>query len=433
MGCKSPRTLWVKAGGRMSILPAGTILPGQSGPIAPDFVGFKGSGMHPGQIVTLDCRTCASCVVKYQNALIGSLLAETAYSQQAVRLDLTYANDPGSDSRSDLAHKMLNGGHIREFTERMRKARGFGRVRYLVAGEYGPLRGRAHWHSVLIFEDGMPPFDFSAARYNDERLWPYGFVRARPVGHAADFAYACKYAVKSTKAMQGHEGFMPGVETVLRRSRIPPLGLPFFLERARQAADFGIPLSMHYMPPGGLKVANYHVRGLASRSRMAHAYLDRLAENGYDVRFYRDAPPSYQPCGPRIPLSPDKDIDRLLATVCRERRLAALPEKTLQQDVAEMVADFGERQARQLRINRLEDQKRVDRELRRSRRLLRRLAAERRIAAEERRLAALSVRPSPPVFDAGGDPFGCAGADWDDFDADLSAFDVVRSGSWRDF
>lgn len=433
MGCRSPRSLWVKGSGRLSVLPAGTILPGQSAPIAPDFAGFKGSGMHFGRIVTLDCRTCVSCIVKYQNALIGSLLAETAYAEHAVRLDMTYANDEGSDTRSDLAHKMLNGAHIREFTERMRKARGFGRVRYLVAGEYGPLRGRAHWHAVLIFEDGMPPFDFTADRYNDARLWPYGFVRARPITDEASFAYACKYAVKSTKAMQGNQQFLPGVETVLRRSRIPPLGQPFFIERAVKQADFGIPLSMRYMPPGGVRAANYHVRGLASRLRMAHAYLDRLAEAGHDVTYAGELPRSYRPTGRPVPVSPDPDILRLLDQACRERRLAALPAMTLQQDVAEMVADFEARQARQSRINLLEDQKRVARDLRRSKRRLRKLAVERRVAAEERRLAALAVRPLPPASYGGAHPFGSGGSDWDDFDADQFGFDVVRSGSWRDF
>lgn len=346
--------MWVKGNGKFSIIPPGAILPGQDLPVQPEFGGFSGSqskGMHQGQVITVDCRTCASCIVKYQNALIGACLAETAFAESAVSITMTYANDPGSDTRSDLAHKMLNGDHIRQFTERLRKARGFGRARYLVAGEYGPLHGRAHWHAVLIFEDGMPPFDFSAERYNDNRLWPYGFIHARPCEDEAGFAYACKYAVKSTKAMADNPHYMPGVETVMRRSRIPPLGEPFFLERAAQQADYGVPLSMRYMPPGGLQKANYHVRGKASRLRMAHAYLDRLAEQGFDVSFYRDRSLGYVPVGPSVPLSPDKDIDRLLAEAVRERRLAAQPLLTPEAEAAAFVADMAERQARQERIN----------------------------------------------------------------------------------
>lgn len=354
MPCKSPKTLWVKGNGKFSIVPPGTILPGQLGPVHPDFAGFAGKhskGMHQGQIITIDCRVCSSCIVKYQNALIGSLLSETAYAQQAVSLTMTYANDAGSDTRSDLAHKMLNGDHVRQFTERLRKARGFGRVRYLVAGEYGPLYGRAHWHAVLIFENGVPPFDFSSPRYNDNRIWDHGFISAKPCEDEAGFAYACKYAVKSTKAMHDSPNYMPGIETVMRRSRIPPLGQPFFIQRAVEQADYAVPLSMKYLPPGGLKKANYHVRGLASRSRMADAYLDRLQEAGHDVTYFQDAPPSYQLRGLPIPVPPDPDICRLLETACRERRLAALPALTPKQEVSRLVADLAERQAKQERLN----------------------------------------------------------------------------------
>lgn len=417
MACKSPKTMWVKGNGKFSIIPAGAILPGQDMPVHPDFGGFSGAqskGMHKGQIITIDCRVCSSCIVKYQNALIGSLLAETAYAEKAVSMTMTYANDPGSDTRSDLAHKMLMPGHIREFTERLRKARGFGRVRYLVAGEYGPLYGRAHWHAVLIFEDGMPAFDFSSPRYNDNRLWPYGFISAKPCVDEAGFAYACKYAVKSTKAMQGNQHYLPGVETVMRRSRIPPLGLPFFIEQAKRQADFGIPLSMKYLPPGGLKKANYHVRGLSSRLRMAHAYLDRLQEAGYDVTYFQDRPLGYQPGGRPIPVSPDPDICRLIETACRERRLASLPSLSPQEEAAAFVAEMAERQARQERINAAVAERRE--------------AAAVRAAVERGKRFGESFRSDPL------DPF------WIEFDkeADLAAgslwaVDVVKSGSWRDF
>lgn len=395
--------MWVKGNGKFSIIPPGTVLPGQDIPVHPDHAGFSGKhskGMHEGQIITVDCRVCSSCIVKYQNALIGACLAETSYAESAVSMTMTYRNDENSDTRSDLAHKMLIGNHVREFSERLRKARGFGRVRYLVAGEYGPLHGRAHWHAVLIFEDGMPPFDFSAERYNDNRLWPYGFISAKPCIDEAGFAYACKYAVKSTKAMQGNQHYMPGVETVMRRSRIPPLGEPFFLERAVQQADFGVPLSMRYMPPGGLEKANYHVRGLASRLRMAHAYLERLADAGHDVAYFQDKPLGYVPNGRPIPVSPDPDICRLIETACRERRLASLPSVTLEQEAAQLVSDFRDREVRQERINAAQ--------------------AERREAAAVQRARERNARMLRESRDEPDNPI------WDDWDGDAYASAVQR-------
>lgn len=410
MACINPKVFMVNGKGRFFVLPQDTVFPGQAGPVHPDYAGFAGRlgpGMHSARPITVDCRVCWSCIVKYQNSMVGALLAETAYAQQAVRFDMTYANDPGSDTRSDLAHKMLNGRHIREFAERLRKARGFGRVRYLVAGEYGPLYGRAHWHSVLIFEDGMPEFDFSADRYNDNRLWPYGFVRARPCETEAGFAYAAKYAVKSTKAMAGNPHYLPGVETVLRRSRIPPLGQSFFIDQAVKQAEYAVPLSMRYLPPGGASKANYHVRGKAVRLRMAQAYLATLAAAGHDVSFYGVPPLGYVPTGSVIPVSGDLDIARLLQEAIRERHLASLPDLSLEQEAARLVEDFAERQAKQDRINAFQAQRRA-------------AAAVKRAKARSRALA-LSFRDDPD------DPF------WDHFDASRYALDVGRNGSWHDF
>lgn len=404
--CLASKTFWVAGSGQHTLLAADMLLPGQSGVVHPSYVGSGsslGTGFQSGRMVTIDCRTCWPCIQKYQNAVVGSLLAETAFAEKAVSLTLTYANDAGSDTRSDLAHKMLMGNHIREFTERMRRRRDFGRARYLVAGEYGPLHGRAHWHAIVIFTDGVPEFDFSAERYNDNRLWPFGFIQAKPCETEKGFAYAAKYAVKAQQIMKGHDGYMPGVETVLRRSRIPPLGLPFFLERATEQADFGVPLSMNYLPPGGVEKARYHVRGLASRLRMAHAYLDRLAEQGFDVSSYGVLPVGAPPAsGPRIPVSPDADISRLLQRALRERHLLAQP---VADDFQEFADALAERQLVQERINAAE--------LKRRRKAA--MARQDRISREYE----LSFRDDPD------DPF------WHDYDAARHAESVLRRGSWK--
>lgn len=409
MGCKSPRTLWVAGNGRYSVVPPGSILPGQDGPVHPDFGGFSGpqsKGMQSGQIITIDCRTCSSCIVKHQNALIGSCLAETEHAKHVVSITCTYGNDPGSDTRSDLAHKMLTKPHVREMMQRLVHNRALGRFRYLMAGEYGPLYGRAHWHGILIFEENMPQFDFTASRYNDNRIWPYGFIQARPVDDPAQIAYVCKYATKSTQAMKDHQGFLPGVETALMRSRIPPLGQPFFIDRAVQQAEWAVPLSMRYMPPGGVQSANYHVKGKASRLRMASAYLDQLETMGHDVTYFDWVPRGYQFTGPGIPRSPDKDICRLVEEAVRQRRLDAVPDLTPRQQLAAIKADVAERVLKQERANAV-------------------IAKRREAQAVKRAVArndafARSFRQSPD------DPY------WLDFDASRHAFDLVKSGAWRD-
>lgn len=405
MGCKNPRTFWVKANNRYSLAPEGTLLPGQDAPVHPDFAGTKG-GFQAGRMVTVDCRVCWSCILRAQNSMIGSLLGESQNAKHVVAFTGTYANDPGSDTRSDLAHKMLTKPHIREMTQRLVHDRSLGRFRYFMAGEYGPLRGRAHWHGVFIFEDNMPAFDFSAERYNDNRIWPYGFMQARPVTDLAQLKYVVKYAAKSSYAMKDDPVYLPGVDTALMRSRIPPLGLPFFIEQAIRCADFGIPLSMRYMPPAGDPKANYHVKGLRSRSAMALAYLDHLDLMGYDTRYYEWVPGDYQFTGPRIPISPDADINRLIEAVVRQRRLDAVPDLSPRRALTAIKADFAEREAKQERLNAAIAKRRASD------------AVKRKVA--ENLAFTHSFRTDPH------DPW------WSEFDSNRHALDLVRTGSWRD-
>lgn len=369
MACKNRVSFWSYGDGRYKIIEPGSFLSGQTSPVHADYAGFRskrGPGMARGQLVTIDCRKCSGCILRYQNSIVGSALAEMGYAQNAIRFDMTYANDPGSNTRSDLANKMFIPKHITDFTERLRRMRDFGRVRYLIGGEHGPLHGRVHYHSVLIFEDKMPAFDFSSDRYNDERLWPYGFVSAKPITSEAQVSYAIKYCVKGTKALKDSNDYMPGMEVLLRRSSIPPLGQPFFIDKAIQEAEYGIPLSMKYFPTGGHAKANYHVRGKAIRKRMCHAFLDHLELQGYDTEYFDYVPPGYEFTGPRIPYSTDPDLARLLEETVRERRLDQLPIMTNRQEKRAMRAEFRDREAKQERINAREAEQREAAKVRRA-------------------------------------------------------------------
>lgn len=351
MPCNNQRPVYVK--NRLHVLNADDIIPVEGGfrHVPENLRGFKNTGMQQGYYLLIDCGRCYSCRVKAINSRAGSMLAESQYSQNSAFLTLTYANDPGSNGRGDLAHKMLLKRHIREFTERMRMDRTLGRLRWFCAGENGPLHGRSHWHMILFGVDGrFPDFDYSA-KMSHSRLWPYGHINAKPLPDGKAMSYVAKYSVKSMAALRDDGDFMPGHEVATSYSKYPPLGADFFDDLGYRQADLGVPLSFHYLPPGGDRKANYSVKGGKSRAIVADAYIEQLAAMGYDVSFFGRCPSGHTPQGPLIPISPNKWVNKVIGEVVRQRNLTFLPDETPRAALASIKADFAEREAQQERLN----------------------------------------------------------------------------------
>ena len=94
------------------------------------------------------CRQCWRCKKNRINDYVGRCLAEAATSLHVCAITLTYA------PRDDLADKVLNPRHFQLFMKLLRRAGH--KVRYLVAGEYGDLKGRSHFHALLFFTEMQP-------------------------------------------------------------------------------------------------------------------------------------------------------------------------------------------------------------------------------------------------------------------------------------
>lgn len=387
----------------MRALRATEQLPG--GVVTQDMAGFRNGGFQPGYYLPADCRQCPSCLQKAINSRVGAMLAESSLAHDSAFLTLTYANDAGSSTRSDLAHRVLMKKHMREFTERIRRDRSLGRCRWFYSGEYGELYGRAHWHVILFGVDGrFPDFDYSS-ELSHSRLWPYGHINAKPVPDAKLMAYAAKYAVKSLAGFKESSIFLSGTEAVYSASARPPLGGEFFADHGRRLADYGVPLSFNYMPAGGIRAANYTVKG-RSRKLMANAYLDRLHEMGFDVTRYGSSGRSADlQAGQPVPRSPDLWVETEIRKVMRERALSLLPDLTPEEDFKELSEAHAERQAVNQRILDAQARKRHKAAVARQR--------------ERSRAFALSFRDDP------SDPF------WDEFDARRNAVDLLRGGAWK--
>lgn len=217
--------------------------------------------------VPVPCKACWRCRSNRLSDYVARLLAEAAMARESCTLTMTYA------PRDDLADKVINPRHFQEFMKRLRRA-GHS-VRYFVAGEYGDLKGRTHFHALLFFGHMVPlvyenekgemvqrgmvpryksdypdglsqedaPFcrDIPNERMVHIREWPHGHVKVDWSMHERAVRYVAKYLLAEDKDTAW-----------VSFSKKPALGAAWFAAKAEQALGYGVqPHSFEYAPPGG--------------------------------------------------------------------------------------------------------------------------------------------------------------------------------------
>lgn len=188
----------------------------------------------------IPCRFCWACLKNKQNDLIGKALMEAASCDWSMVVTLTYDNKKLPND--DLSATLINKKHFQDLMKRLRKSHS---IRYLVAGEYGKRKRRAHFHAVF-FGVGLQP-EIPPLRTREHwEPWPYGFSYF-DVCDAKSIEYIAKYLTKAKKPKtdQEHE------EEWVSYSKKPPLGIRFVLEHAdRHVAEKIVPRSFRINPPG---------------------------------------------------------------------------------------------------------------------------------------------------------------------------------------
>jgi len=218
----------------------------------------------------VSCRKCWQCKRKRVNDFVGRALCEAAYSDYTMSLTLTYAPD-----RSDGADKYLTPAHFQKFIRALRDAHH--KIRYIVVGEYGELRNRAHFHAILFGTDTYDP-DTGQRRKRPQACsstnpahligdipnkenchipyWPHGHIWADHGADEASLRYTLKYVLKSDD--KSNHWFS--------LSKKPTIGRRFFKEKAQRHRDMGIfPRGTDYMPPGGTRSRPYQMAGATLR------------------------------------------------------------------------------------------------------------------------------------------------------------------------
>lgn len=185
--------------------------------------------------VYVACGKCPMCWDNYINDWCGRCIAEQKAASNTLSLTLTYRGTGQNAAILDYKDIQLMFANLRHKYS----------VRYLVAGEYGTEKGRAHWHAILFFRGDYPEVR-QEARVEWE-YWPHGHTYFQTPDYSG-FRYVVKYALKSHRDQKGNE-------TKLSMSKKPPLGYFYFMELADRMAKGGF-----YMADPAYSFADVKIR-----------------------------------------------------------------------------------------------------------------------------------------------------------------------------
>lgn len=259
--------------------------------ITPNFVWVERGPKWEQQPVA--CRQCWRCKQNRVNDYVARAMAEASTSEVSCTVSLTYA------PRDDLADKILHPRHFQLFMKLLRRAGH--KVRFLVGGEYGELKGRAHFHAILFFQHLKRPEPFTEGEwrdghrhpipfYNQDHLrdpssslpfcreipqkrmvhireWPHGHIRVDWSASEKSARYVCKYLLADNKN-----------NAWFSLSKKPALGAAWFAQKAEKAKALGVlPSTFEYLPPGGDPNKPYLMTGATRRD-----YLNAITQDAAD-------------------------------------------------------------------------------------------------------------------------------------------------------
>lgn len=177
------------------------------------------------------CRHCWQCKSRRVWDWVGRAIAENETATRSFFVTLTYGNTNRMGEVLTDKARSLHYADIQKWLKRIREKHS---VRYIVTGEYGPKKGRAHWHALLFFYGAVPDvkldFRYWGNRdFNTDPFWKDGntlWQRFEP--HQAK--YVCKYMLKAGEENDSYER-----KAML--SKKPPLGHDYFMQRAEKYVD----------------------------------------------------------------------------------------------------------------------------------------------------------------------------------------------------
>lgn len=169
-----------------------------------DYLVFKPSQGKTTDFFTVPCGKCEGCLLDRAFAWSIRCTCESFYHSENYFLTLTY----------DRAHLpedgMLNRVHVTQFIKRLRRAFSGVRIRVFYCGEYGPRRGRPHYHMIVF---GLPLaannyrllyHSTSKKGYRNyvcsviSEKWPFGLATVGSFS-SSSASYVAQYTLKKNK------------------------------------------------------------------------------------------------------------------------------------------------------------------------------------------------------------------------------------------
>lgn len=196
---------------------------------------FNPSVDHDGNMIW--CRKCERCRRNRINDWVGRCIAESRHATSTHSVTLTYGRDE-NDSEDHVHSALLIYKDLQDYFKRLRKDDY--KFKYLVVGEYGGLKKRAHWHMIIFWYGKNPPIELNVKRCLTHTYWTdYGSN-----GHThwqqmtpESIWYVCKYIQKDTD----------DDEMKIRMSKKPPIGHQWFNEWAHEHVRQGLaPTDLFY-------------------------------------------------------------------------------------------------------------------------------------------------------------------------------------------
>ena len=150
--------------------------------------------IDPGKISDVGfvaCRKCWQCKETKIDDWVGRCVAESKTAKAAHVVTLTYGHDLETGDTDNIRAAVLTYSDVQKYLKYLR-VDGYP-VRYFVVGEYGSLKGRAHWHICLYWQDKVP--DHVLRENFSQKHWPHGWSYWDEASAKA-VRYACKYMLK---------------------------------------------------------------------------------------------------------------------------------------------------------------------------------------------------------------------------------------------
>ncbi len=204
------------------------------------------------------CRECWQCRKRRVDDLVGRCIAESKYSTKTYAITLTYAQDAGVNAVT-LVYK-----DVQDFLKRLRKKY---KCRYIVAGEYGSAKGRAHWHIIVFFKDKVP--NVQENKRVEWKYWPHGFSYFQHPDWKG-FEYVLKYVLKdqASRSADAH----------LSMSKKPPLGAEYFEWLADEHVRQGLAPQKYFYKFGGIRDYKNREKTFMMTGKTKENFMERFLQ-----------------------------------------------------------------------------------------------------------------------------------------------------------